>query len=38
MVSKYFEVLPYRLDERTGYIDMDELEKSAVESSRELVL
>merc|ERR1719171_1085401 len=29
MVSKYFEVLPYRLDERTGYIDMDELEKFA---------
>jgi glycine hydroxymethyltransferase len=29
MVSKYFEVLPYRLDEKTGIIDMDEVEKFA---------
>jgi glycine hydroxymethyltransferase len=26
MVSKYFEVLPYRLNDKTGYIDMDEVE------------
>jgi glycine hydroxymethyltransferase len=29
MVSKYFEVLPYRLNEKTGYIDMDEVEMFA---------
>ncbi|KKP06613.1 serine hydroxymethyltransferase, mitochondrial [Trichoderma harzianum] len=28
-VSKYFETLPYQLDERTGYIDYDNLEKMA---------
>ncbi|KAH6610984.1 SHMT-domain-containing protein, partial [Trichoderma cornu-damae] len=28
-VSKYFETLPYHLDERTGYIDYDHLEKLA---------
>ncbi|KAL9488901.1 hypothetical protein ACSS6W_001178 [Trichoderma asperelloides] len=28
-VSKYFETLPYQLDERTGYIDYDNLEKLA---------
>lgn len=28
-VSKYFEVLPYRLDESTGIIDYDALEKMA---------
>ena len=28
MVSKYFEVLPYRLNDKTGYIDMDEVELS----------
>lgn len=29
-ISKYFETLPYRLDESTGLIDYDELEKLAV--------
>jgi glycine hydroxymethyltransferase len=29
MVSKYFESIPYRLDERTGQIDYDEAEKFA---------
>ena len=29
-VSKYFETLPYRLDEQTGYIDYDRLEELAV--------
>lgn len=29
-VSKYFEVLPYRLNEETGVIDYDALEKNAV--------
>eukprot|EP01006_Ploeotia_vitrea_P045068 TRINITY_DN66894_c2_g2_i1.p2 TRINITY_DN66894_c2_g2~~TRINITY_DN66894_c2_g2_i1.p2 ORF type:complete len:526 (-),score=279.27 TRINITY_DN66894_c2_g2_i1:1176-2579(-) len=29
MVSQYFEVLPYRLDEETGLIDYDTLEKNA---------
>ncbi|KAK4133874.1 mitochondrial putative serine hydroxymethyltransferase [Trichocladium antarcticum] len=28
-VSKYFETLPYRLDETTGYIDYDKLEEMA---------
>ncbi len=28
-VSKYFEVLPYRLDEKTGLIDYDRLEANA---------
>ncbi|KAH6613597.1 serine hydroxymethyltransferase-domain-containing protein [Chaetomium sp. MPI-SDFR-AT-0129] len=28
-ISKYFETLPYRLDESTGYIDYDKLEESA---------
>ncbi|XP_065623968.1 serine hydroxymethyltransferase, mitochondrial [Quercus suber] len=28
-VSIYFETMPYRLDESTGYIDYDQLEKSA---------
>eukprot|EP00808_Paulinella_micropora_P023689 g1945.t1 len=28
-VSVYFECLPYRLDEKTGYIDYDTLEKNA---------
>lgn len=28
-VSKYFETLPYRLDEKTGLIDYDALEKSS---------
>jgi glycine hydroxymethyltransferase len=30
MVSKYFESMPYRLDESTGLIDYDELEKFAL--------
>lgn len=30
MVSKYFESIPYRLDESTGLIDYDECEKFAV--------
>jgi glycine hydroxymethyltransferase len=30
MVSKYFESIPYRLDEATGLIDYDECEKFAV--------
>jgi glycine hydroxymethyltransferase len=29
MVSKYFEVLPYRLDDKTGYINMAEVEMFA---------
>ena len=29
MVSVYFETMPYQLDEKTGYIDYDALEKSA---------
>ncbi|KAI8343280.1 serine hydroxymethyltransferase [Chlamydoabsidia padenii] len=29
-VSSYYETLPYRLDEKTGRIDYDELEKNAV--------
>lgn len=28
-ISKYFETVPYRLDERTGYIDYDKLEELA---------
>jgi glycine hydroxymethyltransferase len=28
-VSKYFETFPYRVDERTGYIDYDRLEDTA---------
>jgi glycine hydroxymethyltransferase len=30
MISKYFETLPYRLDEKTGLIDYDKLEEQAV--------
>jgi glycine hydroxymethyltransferase len=30
MISKYFETLPYRLDESTGYIDYNKLEEMAV--------
>merc|ERR1712113_22240 len=30
MVSKYFESIPYRLDEETGLIDYDECEKFAM--------
>ena len=29
MVSRYFESMPYRLDEKTGYINYDEMERSA---------
>lgn len=29
-VSSYYETLPYRLDESTGRIDYDELEKNAL--------
>ncbi|KAF7724758.1 Cytochrome B translational activator protein cbs2 [Apophysomyces ossiformis] len=29
-VSSYFETFPYRLDEKTGYIDYDALEKNAI--------
>ncbi|KAL7752775.1 Serine hydroxymethyltransferase, cytosolic [Sorochytrium milnesiophthora] len=29
-VSAYFETMPYRLDEKTGYIDYDMLEQNAV--------
>jgi glycine hydroxymethyltransferase len=29
MISKYFETLPYRLDEETGYIDYAKLEEAA---------
>ena len=29
-ISKYFETLPYRLDERTGYIDYNKLEEMAL--------
>jgi glycine hydroxymethyltransferase len=28
-ISKYFETVPYRLDEKTGYIDYDKLEELA---------
>ncbi|KAL4579613.1 hypothetical protein LXL04_015767 [Taraxacum kok-saghyz] len=30
VVSIFFETMPYRLDETTGYIDYDQMEKSAV--------
>lgn len=30
MVSRYFESMPYRLDESTGQIDYDEMERSAI--------
>lgn len=30
MVSRYFESMPYRLDESTGQIDYDEMERSAL--------
>lgn len=30
MVSRYFESMPYRLDENTGLIDYDEMERSAL--------
>uniref|UniRef100_A0A7S2EL27 Serine hydroxymethyltransferase n=1 Tax=Trieres chinensis TaxID=1514140 RepID=A0A7S2EL27_TRICV len=30
MVSRYFESMPYRLDEQTGTIDYDEMERSAL--------
>lgn len=30
MVSRYFESMPYRVDESTGLIDYDEMERSAV--------
>lgn len=30
MISKYFETLPYRLDESTGYIDYQKLEELAL--------
>lgn len=29
-ISKYFETFPYRLDEKTGYIDYDKLEENAL--------
>lgn len=29
MVSRYFESMPYRLDENTGHIDYDQMERSA---------
>lgn len=29
-ISKYFETLPYRLDEKTGLIDYDKLEELAM--------
>ncbi|EGO55920.1 hypothetical protein NEUTE1DRAFT_67972 [Neurospora tetrasperma FGSC 2508] len=29
-ISKYFETLPYRLDEKTGYIDYNKLEELAI--------
>ncbi|KIH86718.1 glycine hydroxymethyltransferase [Sporothrix brasiliensis 5110] len=29
-ISKYFETLPYRLDESTGYIDYDKMEEMAL--------
>ncbi|KAM3536937.1 hypothetical protein ARSEF1564_010139 [Beauveria bassiana] len=29
-ISKYFETVPYRLDEKTGYIDYDKLEELAL--------
>ncbi|KAL4571271.1 hypothetical protein LXL04_018029 [Taraxacum kok-saghyz] len=30
VVSIFFETMPYRLDETRGYIDYDQMEKSAV--------
>lgn len=30
MVSRYFESMPYRLNEETGHIDYDEMERSAL--------
>lgn len=33
MVSKYFESIPYRLNEETGLIDYDECEKFALRSA-----
>lgn len=30
MISKYFETLPYRLDESTGYINYDQMEELAM--------
>ena len=33
MVSKYFESIPYRLNEETGLIDYDECEKFALSSA-----
>jgi glycine hydroxymethyltransferase len=30
MVSKYFETMPYRLNEKTGIIDYDKLEEHAI--------
>lgn len=32
MVSKYFESIPYRLNEETGLIDYEECEKFALRS------
>jgi glycine/serine hydroxymethyltransferase len=32
MVSRYFESMPYRLDESTGQIDYDLMQKSALRS------
>mmetsp|Transcript_46919 Transcript_46919/g.101989 ORF Transcript_46919/g.101989 Transcript_46919/m.101989 type:complete len:483 (+) Transcript_46919:88-1536(+) len=38
MVSKYFESMPYRLDEDTGLIDYDELEKFAMRYRPKLIV
>ncbi|CAL5332624.1 unnamed protein product [Camellia sinensis] len=37
-VSIFFETMPYRLDESTGYIDYDQLEKNATLFRRKLIV
>jgi len=38
MVSKYFESIPYRLNEKTGHIDYDEAEKFALRIRPQLLI
>merc|ERR1719253_2549235 len=38
MVSKYFESIPYRLNEKTGHIDYDEAEKFAMRIRPKLLI
>jgi len=37
-VSKYFESMPYRLNEQTGQIDMDEMEKFALRFRPKIII